>query len=241
MRHSLQYGDEEICYRVNRVTARKQKITIHVYPDGNVQVDAPLDTGAAQIADAVRVRARWISKRVSEVRERNRHILPREYVSGESWHYLGRRYLLKVTVNPGERGGAKLAGRYLQVTCPTAEKSLIKRYVKEWYRTRAKEVFSRRLSELAGQIVWLSESPQVKLLKMRVQWGSCSPKGVLVFNPNLVKAPRECVDYVILHEVCHLKEHNHSQRYYRLLTELMPDWEFQKTRLDKLAETLLND
>lgn len=241
MQQCLQYGDEEICYHINWIATRKNKVAIHVYPDGNVQVDAPLDADAAQIADAVRVRARWILKRVKEVRERHRHILAREYVSGESWFYIGRRYLLKVTVKPGERSGAKLAGRYLQVTCPTAEKLLIKRYVKEWYRTRAKEVFSRRLSELAGQIVWLNESPQVKLLTMRVQWGSCSPKGVLLFNPNLVKAPRECIDYVILHEICHLKEHNHSQRYYQLLAELMPDWECHKTRLDGLAEMLLND
>ena len=241
MRHCLQYGNEEICYHVNRVTTRKQNIAIHVYPDGNVQVDAPIDADPARITDAVRVRARWISKRLVEIRGRNLHVIPREYVCGESWFYLGRRYLLKVTVNPGERGTAKLVGRYLQVTSPTAEKSSIKRYVKEWYRTRAKEVFTKRLSALTGQVIWLGESPPIKLLTMSVQWGSCSPSGVVVLNPNLVKAPKECIDYVVLHEVCHLKEHNHSPRYYRLLAELMPDWERHKARLDGLAEALLND
>ena len=241
MRHCLQYGNEGICYRVNRVVTRKQKVAIHVYPDGTVQVDAPADADSAKIADAVRVRARWISKRLQEIRERNFHVIPREYVSGESWFYLGRRYVLKVIVSPGQRGCAKLVGRYLQITSPTAEQASLKRYVKEWYKTRAKEVFAKRLSALSGQIAWLSESPPVKLLTMRIQWGSCSPSGVMVLNPNLVKAPKECVDYVILHEVCHLKEHNHSQRYYRVLTELMPDWERQKARLDGLAETLLND
>lgn len=94
---------------------------------------------------------------------------------------------------------------------------------------------------MAGEIIWLGETPPVKLLAMRVQWGSCSPSGVVMLNPNLVKAPSECIDYVILHEVCHLKVHNHSQRYYRLLTELMPDWERRKARLDGLAECLLNE
>lgn len=241
MRQCLQYGDEEICYLVNRVVSRKQKIAIHVYPDGKVQVDVPADTDLAKISDAVRVRARWIAKRLEEIRERNFHILPREYVSGESYFYLGRRYLLKVNVCPDEVGRAKLSGRYLQVTTPTAEQALVKRLVKGWYRARAKELFAKRLSALAGQIVWLCEIPPVKLLTMRIQWGSCSPSGVLVLNPSLVKAPRECVDYVILHEVCHLKEHNHSKKFYRLLTELMPDWERQKSRLDGLAENLLND
>ncbi|OGU17941.1 MAG: metal-dependent hydrolase [Geobacteraceae bacterium GWC2_53_11] len=241
MRHCLQYGDEEICYQVNRVDSRKQKISIHVYPDGTVQVDAPTDADLVGIFDAVRVRARWISKRLEEIRKRNLHVLPREYVSGESYFYLGRRYLLKVNENPGEVGRAKLTGRYLQVFAPTAEQALIKRFVKVWYRARAKELFARRLSELAEQIVWLREMPPVKLLTMRIQWGSCSPSGVVVLNPNLVKAPRECVDYVILHEVCHLKEHNHSHKFYRLLTELMPDWERHKLRLDGLAEALLND
>lgn len=241
MRQCLQYGNEEICYQVNRVVSRKQKIAIHVYPDGKVQIDAPVDADSARISDAVRVRARWISKRLAEIRVRNLHILPREYVSGESYFYLGRRYLLKIIENPCEVRRTKLAGRYLQVTTPTAEQALIKRLVNGWYRARAKELFARRLSELAGQVVWLHELPPVKLLTMRIQWGSCSPSGTIVLNPNLVKAPRECVDYVILHEVCHLKEHNHSQKFYRLLTELMPDWERHKARLDGLAETLLND
>jgi hypothetical protein len=241
MRQCLQYGDEEICYQVNLVISRKQKVTIHVYPDGKVQVDAPVDADPTRISDAVRVRARWISKRLEEIRERNLHVLPREYVSGESYFYLGRRYLLKVVESPDDVGRAKLAGRYLQVTTPTAEQAFIKRLVKGWYRARAKELFARRLSALAGQIVWLREMPPVKLLSMRIQWGSCSPSGVVVLNPSLVKAPRECVDYVILHEVCHLKEHNHSPKFYRLLAELMPDWERHKARLDGLAETLLND
>jgi len=241
MRQCLQYGNEEICYQVNRVVSRKQKVAIHVYPDGKVQVDAPVDADSAKILDAVRVRARWISKRLEEIRERNLHVLPREYVSGESYFYLGRRYLLKVIESTGDVGRAKLAGRYLQVVTPSAEQALVKRLVKVWYRARAKELFARRLSLLSEQIVWLREIPSVKLLTMRIQWGSCSPSGVLVFNPNLVKAPRECVDYVILHEVCHLKEHNHSPKFYRLLSELMPDWERHKAQLDRLAETLLNE
>lgn len=75
---------------------------------------------------------------------------------------------------------------------------------------------------------------------MKKQWGSCSPQGHILLNPHLVKAPRDCIDYVILHELCHLQEHNHSPKFYQLLSQLMPAWKSVKTRLDSMAELLLN-
>jgi len=75
---------------------------------------------------------------------------------------------------------------------------------------------------------------------MRTQWGSCSPKGDVLLNPYLVKAPKACIEYVVAHELCHLREHNHSERFYRLLSRVLPDWEARKAELDNLAELLLN-
>ncbi|WP_254426989.1 RhuM family protein [Herbaspirillum sp. VT-16-41] len=81
--------------------------------------------------------------------------------------------------------------------------------------------------------------PEVKQA-MRSQWGSCSPKGEILLNPHLVKAPRPCIEYVLAHELCHLREHNHSDRFYRLLSRVLQDWEARKAELDGLAELLLN-
>jgi predicted metal-dependent hydrolase len=88
---------------------------------------------------------------------------------------------------------------------------------------------------------WLKMTPDWRIVRMQKQWGSCSPAGVILLNPHLVKAPRECVDYVICHELCHLQEHNHSPRYYRLLGQVMPGWEAVKIKLDSMAEMLLNE
>ena len=82
--------------------------------------------------------------------------------------------------------------------------------------------------------------PPLRLLSMRTQWGSCSPKGEVLLNPHLVKAPRACIEYVVAHELCHLKEHNHSERFYRLLGTVLTDWATRKSKLDDLAELLLN-
>jgi predicted metal-dependent hydrolase len=76
---------------------------------------------------------------------------------------------------------------------------------------------------------------------MPTQWGSCAVGGHLLLNPALVKAPRECIDYVIIHEVCHLREHNHSPELFKLLTLAVPDWQATKLKLDKMAEVLLNE
>jgi hypothetical protein len=98
------------------------------------------------------------------------------------------------------------------------------------------------LREIAGRVTWLKDVPPLRLLKMRKQRGSCSPGGVVFLNTHLVKAPRECVDYIVItHELCHLREHNHSRHYYRLLREIMPGWEPVKAKLDGMAELLLNE
>lgn len=238
MRQSVQYGDEQISYWVRFVARKKDKVAIHVYPDGSVHVDAPDGASPNHIRLAVHARARWVSRRIVEFRDARHRVLPREYVSGESHYYLGRRYTLKVT------GGisvacTKLAGRYLRVAISKPDKATIRQSLATWYSERSLDVFARRLEAVSKQVTWLRKMPPFRLRAMRTQWGSCSPKGVLVLNPHLVKAPRECIDYVILHELCHLKEHNHSPRFYRMLGRLMPDWEQHKRRLDMLAGALL--
>ena len=75
---------------------------------------------------------------------------------------------------------------------------------------------------------------------MKVQWGSCSPAGRLTLNPHLVKASRQCIDYVLLHELCHLKEHNHSARFYDTIQRHLPQWRRIKEQLDGLSEVILS-
>jgi len=101
-------------------------------------------------------------------------------------------------------------------------------------------VFGTRLEAIGGSLRWVRTAPTLRLQTMKVQWGSCSPAGRLTLNPHLVKAPRECIDYVLLHELCHLKEHNHARRFYQLLDMHMPRWQQRKARLDSMAEILLN-
>jgi len=109
--HSFSYGDTTIRFSLRRQPGRqKRRVSIHVEPDGSVVVDAPQETADALILTAVKKRARWIAKHLADIRTRHAHVLPREYVSGESMLYLGRRYRLKVTVQVGAAAQAPLRG-----------------------------------------------------------------------------------------------------------------------------------
>lgn len=243
MKRTIIYGDEKIGFSIRfvpKLARLKQRVAIHVHPDGAVKVDAPEGTDASSVVAAVRRRARWIWQRQNEYRERTKHVLPREYVSGESYFYLGKRYMLKVILHRTAAQGVKLLRGRLEVTTRSKDAEVVRGLLETWYRQRAEEVFSRRMVECVSNARWLTAVPEFRLLNMRTQWGSCSPKGDLLLNPQLVKAPRHCVDYVILHELCHLKVHNHSPRFYALLASLLPDWEERKNELDALADSLLN-
>jgi predicted metal-dependent hydrolase len=235
-KHSLRYGEQLIRFSLRRkVTGPATRIAIHVDPDGGVLVDAPEDASLAAVLAAVKKRSRWISQHLELVHERMGFVLPREYVSGETLHYLGRRYRLKVLINEPTTIKARMRGRFIEVTVPTKAPALIQEVLDKWYRNRANEVFADRLSVVALPLRWVKQLPQTRLQFMKVQWGSCSPTGRLTLNPLLVKAPRECIDYVLLHELCHLLHHNHSKQFYKTLDRHMPQWPSIKERLDNMA------
>ena len=245
--YSFVYGDEAISYEVVRKAfkeGRKRKITIKVNPSCEAIVTAPDDAEREEIHEAVMKRARWIVDALQEFRSHQEYVQSKKYVSGEMQFYLGRRYVLKVIEDCDSASSVKMYRGKLLVTLNRFgdnKTELVKALVKKWYKVRAEQIFHKRLSELLPQTTWVEGIPGFRTMAMQKQWGSCSAKGNLMLNPHLVKAPKECIDYVILHELCHIAEHNHSERFWRLLTQVMPDWKEVKIRLDEMAELYLNE
>jgi predicted metal-dependent hydrolase len=245
--YSFVYGDEAINYEVVKKThseGRKRKITIKVYPNCKTIVTAPSDANRNDIHEAVMKRAKWIYDSLQEFRSHHAFVQPKQYVSGEMLFYLGRRYVLKVVEDPYDSSSVKMNRGKLLVTLKKFDDNKaaqVKSLVKHWYKIRAERIFLERFAQLLPQAIWLESVPQFRVLAMQKQWGSCSAKGNLMLNPHLVKAPKEGIDYVILHELCHIAEHNHSERFWRLLTQVMPNWKEVKSRLDEMAELYLNE
>ena len=239
----LHYGQHVIDYEVVR-KGNSRKLRIKVHPDQQVVVVVPIETTDEFIEASVAKKAGWIWQHLQDFANQKNDVLPRRYVSGETQFYLGRRYVLKVTINPEQPEAVKLYRGKLTVNLtdePEDKAAKVKKLLDAWYQQKAKAVFYERLLAMLPKADWVQNTPSFRLLSMKKQWGSCSTQGNLVLNPHLVKAPKECIDYVILHELCHIAEHNHSDKFWRLLTQVMPNWKAVKTQLDSMAELYLNE
>ncbi len=237
---SFRYGDEQIVFeRVKRPQAAG-KVLIKVHPDCRVIVSAPESADNEEVLSAVKKRGRWIYEQLRDFRKQLEFTTPRQYISGESYYYLGKQYLLKVIEAPDQVQSVKLLRGKLEVLVKIKNAEKVKELLTAWYKARAKETFAKRLDAMLEQTLWVNERPPLRILTMQTQWGSCSPNGRITLNPHLVKAPRECIDYVVLHELCHIAEHNHSERFYRLMSQVLPHWEKTKERLDGMANIILS-
>ena len=237
----------------NTKPSKPRKVVIKVHPDQRVVATAPIDATDEMVYDAIMKRARWIWQSLQDFAKQQDHVLPKRYVSGETQFYLGRRYVLKVITNAETNdvinSRVKLSRGKLNVALSESDSTLdlearaklVKSLIDEWYKTKAKLVFIERLEAVLPKAAWVTGTPAFRLLAMKKQWGSCSAKDNLILNPHLIKAPKECIDYVILHELCHIAEHNHSEKFWRLLTQVMPNWKEVKVRLDGMAELYLNE
>ena len=264
------YGEDKIHYEVVRKDAKNKykndtlideksksskprKVVIKVHPDQRVVATAPIDATDEVIHDAMMKRARWIWQSLQDFAKQKEHVLPKRYISGETQFYLGRRYVLKVITDTETsdviNSTVKLSHGKLNVQLSQSDSeldteeraALVKSLIDKWYKDKFRLISRERLESLIYKASWVKNSPSIKLMTMKKQWGSCSIKGNLILNPHLVKAPKECIDYVILHELCHIAEHNHSEQFWRLLTQVMPNWKEVKARLDGMAELYLNE
>jgi predicted metal-dependent hydrolase len=154
------------------------------------------------------------------------------YVTGELFRYLGRQYQLNVIEDRIER--VTLCGEQIIIGLPNVDDPRhIQKLLTRWYRAQAKQVFAERLMACFPSVVHLGVAmPPLTIRTMKTRWGSCSSKGRIALNLKLIQAPSELIDYVVLHELCHLKELNHSRRFWALMTQVLPGWKQKREQLN---------
>jgi len=216
-------------------------IHLELAEHGALQVVAPRRMSKRVIQTTMQEWANYVARFLVEARAQQQDIPAFGYFNGEHHMFMGREYPLNIRGSAGKRASVELAGGQLQIIAPGSDSDSIRTCLVNWYRQQAERHFSERMTAIGQAAPWTGgKKPAMRLRLMKRTWGSCSSKGVITLNPHLVKAPPECIDYVIAHEICHLREHNHSRAFYALQEQLCPGWRELKDRLQRRAHIYLH-
>ena len=233
-KHQVKYANQVIDFVVKRKQVKN--VNLHVKPDMTVEVTANEQVPFDFIYDFVESKGSWILKQVKQFED----VQPfkrskREYVSGESFKYLGKQYRLRVKQAAGEEFVKYFRGFIYLYVKDVDNYSRKAKLSAEWYRKKAKKTFQESLDKMYPFVQKYGVSkPEIEVRVMKARWGSAlTDKNTILVNAELIKAPKYCIDYVILHELIHFKYNNHSDRFYNLLSAIMPDWPKRKAILDE--------
>jgi len=235
-RDRIAYGTRDIAYGVIR--SERTTLGIDVMPNGAVMVRAPEGASRDAIRAVVRKKARWITKQRREV---SALLLPasapKEYVAGETHWFLGRNYRLRLHKASASRlaESVRLGGQFIHVTTEHPDhSSLTKASLTDWFRAEADArlpVFYERGAEAVRP--YGIEATEMQVYAMEKRWGSFTPSRRILLNPRLIHAAPRAVEYVVIHELCHLKHPYHDAAFYDLLGRILPTWQARKETLEK--------
>lgn len=237
-RSEVRFGTKTVEYVIRR-SARRATVSIAVDPAVGVVVTAPQPTSIRRLDDIVHTKASWIFQRLRRQSDLPRSLAKREFVSGETFRYLGRQYRLRVL--SGAPRPLSLHAGWLEVTVPSGLATVHKpEYVRaallDWYRRRAED----RLRPLAAS--W-AKRVGVRLAAVMVRdqskrWGSCDRHRTVRLNWRIIQAPMRLVEYVVAHEVVHVLHRDHGREFWRSLGRAMPDYEARRDALKRLGPEL---
>lgn len=212
------------------IKSSRKSIGIIVHTDGSVVVRAPHRATKKEIDEVINKRFDWILKHKKKFEEQGPAYSKREFVDGEKHLFLGKEYIMRVTV--GAFNNVTINGEFIDIECKN--ESMVKPLMEQWYRQKANKLIPQIITPIVDKFNSLYDvSPnKISLKNMKSRWGSCSSKANISMNIKLIKSTESCIEYVMAHELCHLLQMNHSKNYYSLLTEFMPDWRERKKNLD---------
>lgn len=213
------------------VRSRRKTIALIVRPDGSLEVRAPQGMAEIRIREFVESHADWVRKQKARASEFTQPV-PRQFTEGEKFPYLGKEYPLRIV--PRQRQALTFDGREFRLAktaLPKAREAFIR-----WYKAQAALILSQRIPAHAAAHGYKYE--RIRVTSARTRWGSCSTRGTLSFTYRLIMAPSSVVDYVILHELVHLKIKNHSKDFWSQVGKLMPGYKKHVSWLKKNSRQL---
>jgi predicted metal-dependent hydrolase len=233
-KHKITYSKKEIWFHLEYKNVKNLNLSIK--PDQSVFVSVPINTPYEKVEVFVKSKANWIITKTSKFElTKPLHNGEKEYVSGETFKYLGKQYRLKIE-EVTSKEFVTIKSSY--ITIFVKKKDNIRRkqnLLNDWFRKRAHSVFQEAMDEMYPLVQGdLDTKPAIEIKTMTKRWGSClRSKNTVLLNFELIKAPRDCINYVVLHELIHFIHKNHDSKFYNHLTVLMPNWKERKAILDE--------
>ncbi len=228
--HAVKFGSQSIQFTL--VFVDRKTLAISVHPDLSVSVKAPSQASLDDIKKKVLKKAPWIIKQLDFFESFLPRTPKRKYISGETHKYLGKQYRLKVI--QANSNSVKMKAGYIRVRSRDMNSNSVKNLLSDWYYRHSKDKLTERYERMKDRFAKYEIHPERLLFRrMKRRWGSCSKNKAIVLNPELIKAPRTCIDYVITHEMCHVRHHNHSKQFFQMLEIIMPNWQKWKSKLEQ--------
>ncbi len=234
---SNRFRVEELVVEWRHNARRKRNVGFVFQPGGHLILDAPPRTRQSELEQMVREHIRWIRHRLRRAKDQMPEAPPLRIEDGALIPYLGSTLIVRWRSAP--RASAERSGKSLVVRCNRSEE--VRDTVRLWYRQEGEALFA---DLFAGweHLPWLKRrAVDWRQRYMKSQWGSCSADGRICLNSHLLKVPEELVDYVVLHELCHIKHMDHSRRFHGLMDAHMPDWDRRRRALRRYLGVLLGD
>ena len=233
-KHQIEYASKVIEFVVKRKNVKN--VNLNVKPDMTIEISANEKVPINFIYDFVKSKGSWIIKNVGyfkDVQPMKRS--EREYVSGETFRYLGRQYRLRVEKAEKEETVKYFRGFIYMYVNDLENRTRKENLLEQWYREKSHLNFNESLEKMYPLVKKYGVvKPEIDIRLMKARWGSAlTDKNTILLNSELIKAPKFCIDYVVLHELTHFKYNNHSDNFYQMIYSLMPDWEKRKEILDE--------
>ncbi len=232
-KYTVKYGNKIIEFELIRKNIKN--INLNVKPNMSVIITANEMVPVDYILKFAKEKAPWIIKKLGHFKNvQPESTTIKNYVSGESFKYLGKQYRLKV--NEVEKESVKYLQGYIELNVKDKSDYQHKEnLVNKWFDEKALINFQESINRVFTQIEKYGvKKPCIMIRTMKARWGSCvKDKNTIILNRDLIKAPKFCIDYVVLHEIVHLLYRNHDSQFYNFMTSLMPDWRQRKEILDE--------
>lgn len=227
--HSFSHqGREYPITLAQRRNHRRLRLTID--NSGNIRLSAPLRISQQQILAFLQEHQHWLSEQLSKIPP-----LEERYAAGSEHFFLGKKILL----NPILGRGSQLSGNILTLGVKNLAADTIATALLTWYKRQAEQLLPPLVAQMLPLCAWVKTAPPIRLRAMRRQWANCASRGHLTFNTHLIKAAPKLICHVIAHELCHLKEFNHSAAFYTLMQEIDPAWQHKAQQLQTLSRLYL--